>query len=256
MKLAMVIDSSRCINCKACTLACKTANSVPTGEWRNWIKTALPANPEQSTSSGYPSRGDFQPGACMHCQNATCVDACPTGATSRNKETNEVTINKVLCIGCGSCLRACPYDARYLPPELHVADKCDYCVSRRDQNIPPACANTCPTHARVFGDLDDPASEASQRLAAFPTRVYVQNSQTPTNPNMVYVKGTAPTDWPRPAEKYTSITLMKSVAKPILQIATGVVGLGVVGAFVRSLVLPDKEEDDHNSSPKGDENNE
>ncbi len=242
MRLAMVIDSSRCVGCMACMVACKTANGVPTGQWRNWVKDAIPQKPTPSGAQGGPSRSHYQPGGCMHCETPTCVTACPSGATRRNEETAEVTIDRTLCIGCGNCIAACPYGARFKHEVLHVADKCDYCANRRVQGLQPACVATCPTRARAFGDISDPATEAAKRLALFPKIVRVENETTPTLPNMIYVKETAPTNWTQPAREPTSMAALTGLAQPLVKILSGLTILGVLGALFRQIVLPDKEE--------------
>lgn len=253
MKLAMVIDSQRCINCKACMVSCKNANAVPIGQFRNWVKDSVPARPQQSGAAG-PSPAHFQPGACMHCDNPTCVAACPSGATYKNHETGEVIIDRSLCIGCGNCIPSCPYGARFKHTALHVADKCDYCANRRAQGLPPACVETCPTKSRVFGDITDSTSEAAQRLDRHPNFIRIENSQTPTGPNMMYVKNTAPVDWTVPAKEPTSMMLLTRWASPIMKIAVGLAFLGAAGSFARSVILPDKEDDDapeHSEENKG-----
>lgn len=249
MKLAMVIDSRRCIGCKACMVSCKTAHQVPEGYWRNWVKEAVPAKPLPSGAQGGPTLSHFQPGACMHCEKPTCVEACPTNATSRNPATGEVLVDRTLCIGCGNCIKACPYDARYKHPTLHVADKCDYCAYRREQGLEPACVQTCPTKARIFGDLDDPKSAAAQLVAAMAPPIRVENAQSPTSPNMLYVKNTAPTDWTRPAEQSSSLAFLNHVAQPLVKIVVGVTGIGVLAAVARQLCFPDAPEQDQAPSP-------
>lgn len=140
-KYAMVVDSSVCIDCKACMVSCKVQNRVPAGHWRNWIKRTIP-----EFSLGKLTRTHFQPGGCIQCDNPTCVTACPSGATFKDPETGIVQVNESLCIGCGNCIRACPYGARFRHPEKRVPDKCDFCFSagRLAQDIPPACVDTCP----------------------------------------------------------------------------------------------------------------
>ena len=148
-QLAMVIDSSKCIDCKACMVSCKVANEVPEGQWRNWIKQDMP-----DLMASRPGRAHFQPGGCMHCDNPTCVAACPTGATFKSDKDGTVVIDQDLCIGCGNCIPACPYAARYRHPEKKKAEKCDFCTERRARGQVPACVDTCPTKARVFGDIN------------------------------------------------------------------------------------------------------
>lgn len=238
-QLAMVIDSSVCIDCKGCTIACKVENRVPEGHWRNWVKsessdvTDLFKNPKNASLH-------FQPGGCMHCENATCVQACPTGATYKDKTDGTVQVNKKLCIGCGSCIPACPYGARYRHPEEKVVDKCDFCASRRSRGETPACVDTCPTKARTFGDINDPESEAAKLLKKHPT-VRVIHAATDTKPNMYYIAHTAPMDWPRKATAPTPIAWLKSVY-PLIWGMIGLNAIGVLFMLGKQIFFKDEEE--------------
>jgi tetrathionate reductase subunit B len=231
MKLAMVIDSSRCIDCKACLISCATANSVPDGKYRNWIREKYP-----DVSAAKPD-GHFQPGACMHCRTPTCVQACPSGATFRRTHTSEVVIDTALCIGCGNCLPACPYGARYLHQEKRVADKCDYCASRRAQGIEPACVGTCLTKVRVFGDVDDAGSAAAKRLASS-NYILLEYPGSPTQPLMFYMKHTAPDNWLRKPEAPVSLRFLTAWAAPALHGLMGLAGLGMIAVLARRMLLP------------------
>ena len=146
----MAIDANKCMNCKACVIACQQRNSVPYIHNRNWVKAvSVPAAP-----SGW----HYQPGGCMQCDKPQCVDACPTGATYKGDD-GVVYVDPGKCIGCGCCITACPYDARYKDiTRGGIVDKCDYCLSSRQRGLAPACVSICPTKARVFGDADDPLS--------------------------------------------------------------------------------------------------
>jgi len=232
MKLAMVIDSSRCIDCKACMISCSTANEVPPGRHRNWIKVKPP-----EYSAPRPG-GHFQPGACMHCQNPTCVAACPSGATWRRSETGEVLIDEGLCIACGNCVPTCPYGARYIHRKRRVADKCDYCASRRAQGLEPACVDTCLTKARAFGDLDDPGSEAARRLAKAKF-VQLEYPGVATRPAMFYMKGTAPDNWMRKPEAPASLRFLSDFAAPAVKTLVGLVGFGLLAVLARRVLLKD-----------------
>jgi len=184
-KYAMVIDTSKCYDCKACMIACKVENDVPKDCWRNWVK-----------HTGHISgmRTQFQPGGCMQCDAPSCVEACPVGATYKGRD-GLVEINPSRCIGCGNCVTACPYDARYLDPLKHIADKCDFCWHRLLRGEEPACVATCPTKARVFGDLNDPRSRVSE-LAEREKLVRVVCPSINTEPNIYYFAGTEPLNWP------------------------------------------------------------
>lgn len=174
---ALVIDSRKCINCKACVVACKAENNVPIGNFRNWI--------DGHTRGTYPRLlAYFEPEQCQHCDSPSCVRVCPTGASFKRAD-GIVLVNADDCIGCGYCIVACPYNARYFNRETRVVDKCTFCVQRVDAGKLPACVETCPAKVRVFGDLDDPSSPLSALLA---TRRYeLQKPQTGNRPNLYYL---------------------------------------------------------------------
>lgn len=233
-QLAMVIDSSKCIDCKGCIIACKVQNKVPKGFSRNWIKEDRPdfSDPDWMAKS---KQSHFQPGACMHCSVPSCVDACPTGATYKNPKTGAVKVDEKLCIGCSSCVSACPYDARFRNPVKNVVDKCNYCEDRRDQTLSPACVNTCPTRARVFGDIKDPSTEAG-KLFIKQKMIQVTNLKSNTRPNMFYVNHTAPINWPVEIRTPTPIRIWEKAAKPVVMAATGVNALAVLTMLGRQFI--------------------
>lgn len=183
-RLAMVINTRRCLDCKACMMACKVENDLPCGFWRNWVR---------NDSKGSSRRTQYQPGQCMQCEAPSCVAACPVGATHRQAD-GVVVIDALKCIGCGNCVTACPYGARYRNPVTRLADKCDFCSHRLARGETPACVDTCPTRARVFGDLDDPNSEVS-KLVKGGELVTVAAPQVNTEPQIYYLAGTTILDW-------------------------------------------------------------
>jgi tetrathionate reductase subunit B len=217
--------------------ACKVENKVPPGNWRNWIKQQDPdfENLQQVEKAGSMH---FQPGNCMHCDNPTCVQACPTSATYKNKEDGTVKVNEKLCIGCGSCIPACPYGARYRHPEKKIVDKCDFCEQRRARGELPACVVTCPTKARSFGDLKDPNSDVARLLKGNNT-VRVVNRETDTQPNIYYMSMTAPINWPVKAEMPSAIQLWK-VINPFVWAFVGFNALGVLAMLGKQLLIKDE----------------
>lgn len=175
-RYGMVIDLRRCVGCHACTVACKMENSIPEGFFRSWVSEA--------------DKGDFPnvtrvklPRLCNQCENAPCERVCPVLATYRD-EGGVVVVNKEKCIGCGYCVAACPYDARYLSPE-GTADKCDLCLERLKAGLMPACVSTCIAHARFFGDLNDPESEVSRLISAHSCQTL--RSELGTKPGVYYI---------------------------------------------------------------------
>jgi Fe-S-cluster-containing dehydrogenase component len=217
-RYAMVIDSSRCINCLVCVTACQLTNEVPATFNRNWVRPG-----PWETGSGI----HYQPGNCMQCERPTCVDACPTGATYRDETTGIIRVNPKLCIACGSCIPACPYGARFRHPGKRIVDKCDFCQGRIGKGMSPACVETCPTRARIFGDTADATSEVSRVLKTKPN-VRVVNKKTDTEPAIYYLGVTSPVDWPVEAKAPEAIRLWRDFFNPLVKAVVGMTGLGVV----------------------------
>ena len=238
-QLAMVIDAAKCIDCKGCVASCKVANSVPDDQWRNWIKPAE----DKPVPGRLNMAARFQPGACMHCDVPTCVDACPTGATYKSPDTGEVVIDDGLCIGCGNCLPACPYDARFRNALKRKADKCDYCPKRRAVGLEPACVDTCPTRARVFGDINDPESEAGRLFRKYGDDLTRVAARTDTKPNMYYVGDPGPREWGGEAVMPASMVALKQAA-PVVKGLVGLSGLGVLVMLGRQLLTSSERKED------------
>jgi molybdopterin-containing oxidoreductase family iron-sulfur binding subunit len=176
----MAIDLKRCYGCYACSMACKTANHTPPGVfWARILKGEVGTFPNTTRQA--------LPVLCMQCEEPSCLEVCPTGATIK-LDTGIVIVEKDKCMGCKYCMMACPYGARYsveswesyfpegLPLSPYeeftqkaweeksgvgVATKCDFCREKIADGKEPACVETCPAKARTFGDLDDPTSEIS-----------------------------------------------------------------------------------------------
>ena len=171
-----LLDQSRCIGCHACTTACKSENEVPLGVTRTYVK---------SVDVGvFPQvRRMFQVTRCNQCEDAPCVAACPTRAMFR-REDGIVDFDKSICIGCKACMAACPYDAIFINPEDHSAEKCNMCAHRLDAGLEPACVTVCPTEAILVGDLNDPASAVAQVINREP--VQVRRPEKGTRPGVFY----------------------------------------------------------------------
>ncbi len=179
MKFGFIIDNRKCIGCHACTVACKSEHDVPVGVNRTWVK--------QTEKGTFPNtRRVFSVTRCNHCTDAPCVSICPTEALFK-REDGIVDFNNDRCIGCKSCMQACPYDALYIDPETHTAAKCNYCVHRTDIGLQPACVNVCPEEAIVSGDMDDPGSKISQLLSR--EQVKTRKPEKATKPNVYYIDG-------------------------------------------------------------------
>lgn len=203
-RYGMAIDLSRCIGCNTCAVACKVSNNLPKDVWWNVVHTE--GRDFADTSKGTYG-GEMQlswlPVNCMHCENAVCEEVCPTGATVK-RDDGIVTVDEEACIGCKSCMEACPYDVRRLienEPEYYLelpigdpaakshkggtVEKCDFCAGRIDRGEKPACMELCPGRARYWGDLDDPESEVSQFLSGRNATVLLEEEGT--SPSVYYV---------------------------------------------------------------------
>jgi Fe-S-cluster-containing dehydrogenase component len=201
MRYGMVIDLSKCVGCNACAAACKQENSTPPGIL--WSKVL------QYESGEYPEAClHFLPMLCMHCQAAPCMEVCPTGATYRG-EGGLVMVNDDICISCRYCIMACPYEARSYSatrPQAFYAgkslteveqvgyeqhpkgsiEKCTFCAHRLRLGKLPACVETCPSGARLFGDLDDPLSEVSKLVKSGFAKAWLEEQGT--IPSVFYIE--------------------------------------------------------------------
>jgi len=208
----MVADLRRCVGCQTCTAACRHANATPAGvEWRRVLDMEVGEYPEV--------RRVFVPVGCMHCDEPPCMHVCPSTAT-RKRADGIVTIDYDLCIGCGYCMVACPYQARFRTDRpsfayggeptaaeaksfderrLAVATKCTFCVDRIDAGLAqglkpgvdpdatPACVNSCIAAALQFGDIDDPQSNLAKLVAD--NEHFRMHEEVGTGPRIYYLWG-------------------------------------------------------------------
>lgn len=178
---AIIVDLNRCIGCYGCEVACKQENDVALGEYWNKLVECGPFGTHPHIT------GYFLPTMCQQCEEAACVDVCPTGASYRDEETGIVTINREECIGCKSCLAACPYGVRSYNDELNTVGKCTLCGHLTANGEKPACVKACCGGARYYGDLDDPESEASKVIASYPAEEVFQLADSGNKPSTVYI---------------------------------------------------------------------
>ena len=221
---AMTIDLDQCSGCGACVTACQAENNLPIvgedafvkGREVKWLRM------ERYWEGEYPNvKLNVIPMMCQHCDSAPCETVCPVSATYHNQDgLNTQIYNR--CIGTRSCAVYCPYEVRYfnyndhvwespldqqLNPDVSVREKgvmekCTFCIQRirqakdnakddgrrrvRDGEVQPACVQTCPSKAMVFGDRNDPQSQVSQSLSA--PRAYKVLDELNTNSSVVYLK--------------------------------------------------------------------
>jgi formate dehydrogenase iron-sulfur subunit len=185
-KTAFLTDSSLCIGCKACEVACKEWNCLPedgltmsglsydntvalgASTWRH-VKF-VEHTPEPDTADLWSAlRWDFSSDVCKHCENAGCLEACPTGAIVRT-EFGGVFIQPDVCNGCGYCIPTCPFGVTDRRPGDGRVFKCTFCYDRQKAGLEPACAKACPTQSIMFGELDTLHERAELRITELAAR--------------------------------------------------------------------------------------
>ncbi|QYN18634.1 4Fe-4S dicluster domain-containing protein [Amycolatopsis sp. DSM 110486] len=191
-RMGFFTDTSVCIGCKACEVACKEWNGVPesggldllgmsydnTGDlgsntWRHVAFIEQPAVDLGMPTVGAPRQLEQEPGVrwlmssdvCKHCTHAACLDVCPTGALFRT-EFDTVVVQQDICNGCGYCVPACPYGVIEKRESDGRAFKCTLCYDRLGAGLEPACAKACPTESIQFGELAELRSQAASRVDA------------------------------------------------------------------------------------------
>ena len=176
-RYVLIIDSRKCINCKACVVACRAEYGVPLTKSRNWIG-------EEHRGEWPKLLAAFEPEQCHHCESPACVRVCPTGA-SYQRADGIVAIKESDCVGCRYCMIACPYDARFFREDKGVVEKCNLCARRIERGELPACVETCPSKVRIFGDVNDPNS---QLRALLDKRLYrTKKPEAGTSPQIYYL---------------------------------------------------------------------
>lgn len=216
-RYGMVIDTRRCVGCRACVVACKAENKTPPG-------VSYTAVVEEAVANRFDDKPIFMTKPCFHCENPPCVDVCPVSATFKRERDGIVVIDYDRCIGCRYCITGCPYGARTFDfgenypaiadatPYARVPSpeyrqfrarsdsspvgnvrKCTFCLhlqdaeGRYDKHAGrwPACAKTCTGHAIFFGDFNDPESEVSKLVRERqPVRL---KEELGTEPNVHYL---------------------------------------------------------------------
>lgn len=146
---AFIVDLDRCIGCFSCTVACQVVHGAPAESRRMDVRKIGPSGVFPELSMYY------LPVMCQHCQDPPCLEACPSGAVYKNGD-GLVLIEADDCNGCGECVGACPFQARYVNPRRAIAESCDCCIPIGPEAGQPACASACPAAAIRLCDRDDP----------------------------------------------------------------------------------------------------
>ena len=242
MTKSILIDTSKCMACRGCQVACKQWNQLPavetefTGSYENppslsintWMKITFREKEEQDGRVKWY----FGNQRCMHCVDAGCMISCPAGAIYRT-EAGTVTIDEDKCIGCNYCVANCPFHAVSLDRGTNLPFKCTFCLDRTSNGLKPACAAACPTGAITYGDRNALVSAASARVerlkkAGNPeARIYGLEEVNGTG--MLYVLADEPQYYGLPADPQVPMgaRLWGALFKPLRVLVVIGVGLGL-----------------------------
>lgn len=272
---AILVDTTFCIGCKACQLACKEWHNLPATEFEKVPGTYQnPADRSTNTlmlmeftEHPDPSTGTLdwliRKDQCMHCSNAPCAAVCPTGALFTHVD-GFVGLDQDKCIGCGYCGKACPFDIpRYELDSLtgkKKMNKCDFCQDRVTNGEQPACVQTCPTNCLVFDSWDNVVKKAHERVEQIKSRfpnANVYGDKIMDGTHYVYVLTEKPETYglPPQPEANEMVTFRRDIIKPATQLFMGVTAVGLLTNFIVSAATYGKEAD-VDETEKGGEKNE
>ena len=212
VRWVFLVDTQRCVGCGFCVKACKLENEIPyeADATRTWVERyvvtkdgVFHADCPHGGRDGYTTpeldlnesghlaidpatidKAYFVPKLCNQCDNPPCVQVCPVGATYKTPD-GVVLVDRKWCIGCGYCIMACPYGARFFHPTFHTAEKCTFCYHRISEGLPSACVQACPFGARRIGNMQDPEDPVTRAISS--ERVGVLKSEFGTKPQVYYV---------------------------------------------------------------------
>jgi Fe-S-cluster-containing dehydrogenase component len=207
IRWGFLVDTNRCVGCGFCVKACKLENEVPYDVplTRTWVeryvilkdgKTLIdtpngardgftePEIQERDVNPKNIAKAFFVPKLCNQCENPPCVQVCPVGATYQTA-SGVVLVDRKWCIGCGYCIMACPYGARFFHPEHKIAEKCTFCYHRIVQGMTTACVQACPFGARKIGNLKDLSDPVTKIILS--ERVGILKDAFGTKPQVYYL---------------------------------------------------------------------
>jgi len=241
-RYGMVIDLKKCVGCHACTVACNTEWNVPPGYARTVVGgTGAVGKFPNVAASVFVAQ-------CNHCDDPACVKPCPTAATFKAAD-GIVHIDKDLCIGCGFCVEACPYDARHIDPVTNKVDKCDFCTDRLARGQLPACVETCTAHAKFFGDLEDRSSDVFHLVYERGAN-RIESEDVAIGPNVYYLGTQKQLELvkekfaPREPRMPAAGEWWSRAVKPLVLAAVGATFLGQAVAFFYQLAKGEEQFED------------
>jgi formate dehydrogenase iron-sulfur subunit len=258
MITAFLTDSTLCIGCKACEVACKEWNQVPSdgyhftgfsydntvalghSTWRHvkFVERTAGLETPVDGTAGYRSnafRWDFSSDVCKHCANAGCLEACPTGSIVRT-EFGGVFVQADICNGCGYCVVACPFGVIDRRPEDGRAFKCTFCYDRQKAGLQPACATACPTQSIQFGEIGELRAKAAARVDTLRARgiddavVYDPQHTSVGGTHALFVLRGRPEDYNLPSNPQVPTVHLRD-GWSSAAVAAGLMLLGTAAAF-------------------------
>ncbi len=246
MSKGVLYDGTRCIGCRACSVACKVWNNLRADLGaKGTVDGGIPGKAvlsdktftfmrfreveDEAAQGGL--RWAFVKIQCMHCEHPACETACIVGALRKNEETGAVTYNRGKCIGCRYCMVACPFGIpcyEWDRPSPWIK-KCTFCADRQEgSDREPACVHSCVTDALVFGDRDELIAEAHRRIAQSPGRYYdhVYGEHEVGGTDWMYIHSVPPEDLDLPEVTDESVpTNARKAMGTLPYYAVGVTGL-------------------------------
>ena len=265
-EVAKLIDVSSCIGCKACQVACMQWNDLrdEVGTCHGTYDNPIDLTPQSWTVMKF-SEVEVTPGrlewlirkdGCMHCEDPGCLKACPSPGAIVKYANGIVDFISENCIGCGYCVKGCPFDVPRISTKDNKAYKCSLCSDRVGVGLEPACVKTCPTGAIRFGTKDDMLDFGATRVADLKERGYanagVYNPEGVQGTHVMYVlqhadKPELYNDLPKDPSISPLVGLWKGLAKPLALAA--MVGAAVTGFFHYVKVGPEEEPEDEADVP-------
>ncbi len=240
---AILVDTSKCIACRACQAACKQWNQLPadettfSGNYENppqlspntWMRITF----NEVEKSGH-LRWYFGNDRCMHCTDAACEIVCPAGAISHT-ETGAVAINYDKCIGCNYCVANCPFQAMSFDRKANHPVKCTMCIDRTTNGFEPACVKACPTQALQYGDRNALISRASSKVselqAAGKDKARIYGLEEVSGTGTMYIIEDDPEYYGLPADPHVPVKarIWSVIFKPLRVLVVLAVALGLWG---------------------------